>query len=329
MKPRTLAARSAGTPPAAAALARLALPLVCLALVAVLAGCSDRKKDAGASQTAARINKEEVTVHQINQMLQQQRGLKPEQAEAASKRILEYLVDQELAVQMSREMKIDQDPRVMLQLESARREVLARAYAERLSESASKPTAEAVKKYYDEKPALFKERRIYSIQELNIEANPGQVAELREKLQGAKSANEFVEYLRAQQFRFSGSQGVRAAEQLPAEVLDRLSQMKDGQMALLPTPTGAVAIMLAGSRLEPMDETRAQAAIEQFLLTDAKRKLIESDIKARRAAAKIEYVGKFAPSAASAPPAAQAPAPAPAASGMSAAEINKGLGIKP
>ena len=308
----------------------LAMAVAALAALLLLPGCSDRKKDKGASQTAARVNKEEVTVHQINLMLQQQRGLKPEQIDAASKQILEFLVDQELAVQKTRELKIDQDQRVVLQLDAAKRDVLARAYAEKIGESASKPTADEIKKYYEDKPALFKARRIYSLQELAIEATPEQLPALRDQLQRVKSASEFVEYLKTNNIRFNGNQGVRAAEQLPADVLGHLAKMKDSQMVLLPSPTGALVIMLVGSRSEPVDEVRATPAIEQFLLNDAKRKRIESDVKALRAAAKIEYIGKFAQSAASAPMAVPAPAtaPAPAASGMSADDISKGMGIK-
>jgi EpsD family peptidyl-prolyl cis-trans isomerase len=312
--------------------------------VLVLTGCGDRKKDTGASQTAAKVNKEEVTVHQINLMLQQRRGLKPEQVEVASKQILEFLVDQELAVQRTRELKIDQDPRVMLQVETAKREVLARAYAERTGESASKPTDDEIKKYYDDTPALFKDRRIYSLQELSIDAKPEQVAALRDQLQRVKSASEFAEYLKANNVRFTGNQGVRAAEQLPGDVLGQLAKMKDNQMVLLPSPTGAVVIMLVGSRAEPVDEARAKPAIEQFLLNDAKRKRIEADVKALRAAAKIEYIGKFAQAGASAAvggptqPVAAAPAAAPTptlpaasaavAGSMSAEDISKGMGIK-
>ena len=68
-------------------------------LVALLAGCGDKKKDKNATQIAAKVNKEEISIHQINFVLQQQRGLKPEQSEAASKQILERLIDQELAMQ--------------------------------------------------------------------------------------------------------------------------------------------------------------------------------------------------------------------------------------
>ncbi|MDP0972048.1 SurA N-terminal domain-containing protein, partial [Klebsiella pneumoniae] len=74
-----------------------------------------------ASQTAAKVNKEEITVHQINFVLQRQQGLKPEQAEEAGRQVLERLVDQELAVQKAQELKLDRDPRVVQQVEAAKR----------------------------------------------------------------------------------------------------------------------------------------------------------------------------------------------------------------
>jgi len=308
------------------------LSLVALmAAVALLAGCGD-KKEKGASQTAAKINKAEVTVHQINFVLQQQRGLRPEQADAASKQILERLIDQELALQKADDLKIDRDPRVVQQLEAAKREIIARAYLEKVGEAAAKPTPEEIKKYYDDKPALFKDRRIYSIQEIGIEAKPDQVATLRDKLTAAKNINEFVEFLKTNDFKFSGNQAVRAAEQLPLAGLEAFAKMKDGQAIMNQVPNGVQVVVLAGSRSQPVAEEQARPAIEQFLTNERKRKLVEDDVKAMRTAAKIEYIGKFAegaPGAASAPAAAPAAAPAPAASGnLSATDISKGMGLK-
>ena len=301
---------------------------------ALLAACGD-KKEKTASQTAAKVDKAEITVHQINFVLQQQRNIRPEQADAASKQILERLIDQELALQKADDLKIDRDPRVVQQLEAAKREIIARAYLEKVGEAAPKPTAEEIKKYYDEKPALFKARRIYSIQEIAIEAKPDQVAGLRDKLAASKNINEFVEFLKANEFKFSGNQAVRAAEQLPLQSLDAFAKMTDGQAMLNQAANGVQVVVLAGSRSQPVSEEQARPAIEQFLLNDRKRKLIEDDIKAMRAAAKIEYVGKFgegAPAAGAAAPAA-APAPAPtaapaASSGLSTNDISKGMGLK-
>lgn len=300
-----------------------------------LAGCGD-KKEKTASQTAAKVNKDEITVHQINFVLQQQRNLRPEQTDAATKQILERLIDQQLAVQKADELKLDRNPQVVQQLEAARREILARAYVEKIGEAVPKPTPEEIAKYYAEKPALFAERRIYSIQEIGIEAKPDQVPMLRDRLAASKNVNEFVEFLKANDFRFAGNQAVRAAEQLPLNSLDAFARMKDGQAMVVPTPNGVQVVVLAGSRMQPVSEEQARPAIEQFLLNDRKRKLVEEDMKSMRSASKIEYVGRFAELAAAsaggtpgaapaAPGAAAASAPA---GGLTGSDISKGLGLK-
>lgn len=280
--------------------------------IVLLAGCDEKKKDPAASQVAAKVNSEAITVQQINFVLQQQRALKPEQAEAASKQVLERLIDQELALQKAAELKLDREPRVMQQLDAARREVLARAYLEKAGEAASKPTPEEIQKYYDDQPALFKERRVYNLQEIAIEAKPEQLPELKAKLEGSKNIAEFVEYLKTNDFRFAGNQAVRTAEQLPLASLRTFAAMKDGQALLTSSPSGAQVIVLAGSRSQPATLEQARPAIEQFLLNERRREIVARDLKAMRDAAKIEYAGGFAG-------AASAPAAAAAASGASGA----------
>ncbi len=318
------------------AAARRWLPLAAVFAAVMLVGCGD-KKEKGASQTAAKVNKDEITVHQINFVMQQQRGLRPEQAEGASKQILERLIDQQLALQKGDDLKVDRDPRVVQQLEAARREILARAYLEKVGEAATKPTPEEIKKYYAEKPALFSERRVYNIQEIAIEAKPERYAELREKLAGSKDINAFLEYLKASDIRFQGNQAVRTAEQLPLASLEAFAKMKDGQAMMVPAQNGLQVVLLAGSRSQPVNEEQARPAIEQYLLNERKRKLVEEDLKAMRASAKIEYVGKFAEAAASAPtstpaPTSAAPAapavPAASAGTLNQSDISKGMGLK-
>ena len=105
------------------------------------------------------------------------------------------MIDQELALQKAEEQKLDREPKVVQQLEAARREIVARAYAERVGDSAPKPTPDEIRKYYEQNPALFKDRRVYSIQELFIEAKPEEMDRLRADLQKSKNLAEFVELL--------------------------------------------------------------------------------------------------------------------------------------
>ena len=314
----------------ASALGRSSIAMFAISLATVISGCSGEEKSKAASQTAAKVNKDEVTVHQINFILQQRRNLRPEQTEAASQQILDGLIDQQLALQKANDLKVDRDPRVMQQVEASRREIVARAYLEKIGDAAPKPSTEEIKKYYDDKPALFRERRIYSIQEIAIEATPEQQAELRNKLASSKNINEFVEFLKSKEYRFNGNQAVRAAEQLPLNSLESFSKMKDGQAAMVPAASGVQVIVLASSRSQPASEEQARPAIEQFLFNERKRKLIAEDMKAVRAAAKIEYVGKFAQAASGAASGAArlVEASASAASGNDTDAIRQGLGLK-
>jgi EpsD family peptidyl-prolyl cis-trans isomerase len=271
---------------------RLVLIAGCVFALA-LAGCG-AKKDKSATQTAAKVNKEEITVHQINYVLQQQRGVPPAQAASASVQVLERLIDQELALQKAKDQSVDRDPRVVQQIEAAKREIIARAYVERIGSGAAKPTAAEIKRYYDDKPALFKERRIYNIQEIRIDAKPAQLDELRATLQSSANTDEFIAFLKSHDYKYAGNQASVPAEQLPLGSLDAFAGMKDGEAVLTPAPAGALVLVMRGSRSQPIDEAQASAAIELFLLNERKRKIIEDDLKALRGVAKIQYLGDYA-----------------------------------
>jgi len=186
---------------------RASIALSAIATATLLAACGGGEGDKkGSTQVAAKVNSGEISVHQVNFVLQRQPGLKPEQAQAVSRRVLDGLVDQELAVQQAVEQKLDRDPRIVSAIEAARRDILARAYADRVAEGATAPTAEDVKAYYDSKPALFSKRRIYGLQEFNIEATGDQKAALQAKIPSLRTAEELAGALKSANIRFAARQ---------------------------------------------------------------------------------------------------------------------------
>jgi len=328
---------------------------VVLGAAGLLAACGDKEKSA--TQTAARVNKQEITVHQIGALLSQQ-AVKPDQVQQAERQILERLINRELAVQKAADLKLDREPRVVQAIESARQEIIARAYADKLGEGAARPTPADIKKYYDEHPALFRDRKIYQLQEFVVEADAKQIEALKTALPPMKAADDLVAYFKANNLKFASNQSVRAAEQLPLSALPVLSRLNEGQSLLNPTANGAQIVIVRGARSQPVDEERASRAIEQFLLNEQKRKLLADDLKALRTSAKIEYQGRFAASAplpgdgvrqptaadvaasaaatletkpvneGSGTSAATADAAGTAASAIDATTVNKGLGLK-
>jgi EpsD family peptidyl-prolyl cis-trans isomerase len=318
------------------------LPVVVAASLA--AGCSKSSHDGKASQAAARVNGDEITVHQINQLLERQQGLKPEQAEAAGRQALEGLIDQQLAVAKAEEQKLDRDPQVVQLLDSTRRNILARTYLEKAAASgAGTPSADEIRKYFDAKPALFSQRKVYALQEFTVPATTEQSKGLIEKLKSTKTPGDFVEALKASGLKFSANQTTQAAEGLPTALLEPLSRVGDGEALYITAKDGFKAVLVVASKSQPVTFEQAKPAIEQFLTVERRREFAQKEIKSLRAAAKIEYIGKFADKAASgaapasaaeataepaAPSAPQAAAPA-ASSDLDAGSLNKGLsGLK-
>lgn len=275
-------------------------------LLTMFAGACSKSADKPASQVAAKVNKQEITVHQLNHALQTQRIQSPEQAPQLRKQTLERLIDQELAMQKASELKLDREPRVMQQIEAARREIIARTYFERVAEGAGKPSDSAINQYYAENPALFAERRVYQLQEWVVDVSSQQADEIRTKAQSIKDAAEFSDFLRSQSLRFEYSQVVRPAEQLPLASLPAFAKMKDGDTLVNARPNGLQVVALVHARSEPVELARARPAVEQFLHNRQKTQIVNDDMKALRTAATVQYLGEFAAAASVAPPASDA-----------------------
>lgn len=265
------------------------------AVSVALAACGDAQENSKpASQVAARVNGEEISVHQINFVLARAGRVPEERARQAGPEVLERLIDQELLVQQALEKKLERDPKVLQALEASRREILARAYLEQIAGSVAKPDADAVKQFYEQNPALFRERRIYNLQELVIAAKPEQRAMVEEQLAAAKSMNELAVWLKENNIPASGNVGVKAAEQLPLELLPRVASLKDGQTTVVPSSAGFTVVHVASSQVRPMDEQAALPFIEQYLTRQRQTELANAEVKQLRAKAAIEYVGDFA-----------------------------------
>lgn len=315
------------------------LPIVVAA--ALVAGCGDKKSEAKASQSAARVNGEEITVHQINLLLERQAGLKPEQLDAARRQALEGLIDQQLAVAKAEEQKLDRDPAVVQQLDAIRRSLLARTYMEKAAAAAvGAPTAEDARKYFDSKPALFSQRKVYQLQEFTVAAKTDEAKALIEKLDASGSPQAFVEVIRNSGLKVSANQVTQAAEGLPMVILDKLKDVPDGKAMYITGNDGFKAILVVQSKQVPVTFEQAKPAIEQYLTTERRREFIQKEIKNLRGTAKIEYIGAFADkpaaaasgasAAASAVPSVAPSAPTEAAStGLDANALSKGLsGLK-
>jgi EpsD family peptidyl-prolyl cis-trans isomerase len=269
--------------------------------LASLAACGGgSSKSSSPTQVAVKVNDGEISVHQVQLVLKRNPRLVAEHREAAGRKALDNLVEQELAAQAARKEGLEMDPGVIQAIEAAKREALARAYQDRLAERATGPSTDEIERYHDAHPALFEKRQIYSVQEFTVEVAADQQGELRAALEAASRPEQMQELLRARALRFTTRALVLPAEGVPLPMLDRMAVLAPGQSLVEPQPQGLQVLHLVAAQPAPLDRAQARKAIETFLLNEKRRQQVEQGMKSLRDEARIEFVGSFAEAASAA-----------------------------
>ncbi|MBV7535978.1 EpsD family peptidyl-prolyl cis-trans isomerase [Duganella sp. sic0402] len=313
---------------------RVACAAWLLIAVVGLSACGDKTKKPG--QSLASVNGNEITVLQLNEELQRA-GVAPAQQEAASKQLLEALIDRQLLQEQAEKDKTDRDPKVVQAIERAKSLILAQAYIQKRIGNVGKPTRAEVEEYFQKNPGFFTNRKQFDMRQLVL-ASRDVDAPLKAAMDSAKSLEEVAAWLDAHKVRYARAQLTRATTDLPPELSGKLLAMPKGQLFIIKEGERSLLITIADIKDTPVTLEAATPQIEQFLINKRTKDATDAEIKRLRGAAKIEYLNKAAtpaaaaatasaPAAAAPAPAAATPAPAaPAAAASTPSEaINRGV----
>lgn len=290
---------------------------VALAMV-MLAGCDkDKEEKKDASQVIAKVDDAEITVHQLNHALTRLPGIKPEQAEMARQKIAKSLVEQQVLVNAAIGDKLDRDPTVLMDLEAAKREILAKAYITRHLPN-TKPAEAEVKAYYEQHPDLFAQRKVYNLLTMRLNNAGDKLAEIDKRAESGASMAELQAYLSTQGFATEIASEQKGAEHLPLEALPKFSALPPKKLLVLHMGNAAAIYEVVSAKSEPVSAGQAKPFIETYLGNKGRSQQAEKMFSELKQKAKINYQGDFAKlagdkAAAPAAPAAPAAAAKPAA----------------
>ena len=280
---------------------------------ASLSACGNKAKEAKPGQALASVNGEEITVLQLNEELQRA-GVGPAQQDAASKQLLQALIDRQLLQSEAAKEKLDRDPKVMQAIERARSLIIAQAYMQKRLGTPARPTPAEIEDYYSKHPEFFARRKQFNMNELVI-ASGDLTPELKAAADNAKSLEELAVWLDAHKVKFGRTQVARTTADLAPELSAKLMGMSRGQLFVVKEGERSMLISIAEVKEAPVTLEVASQQIEQYLMNKKTKDAAAAELARLRATAKIEYINKsMAADPQAAPLPAAAPAPAPALS---------------
>lgn len=269
--------------------------IVTSVVLGLMYGCgkSDDKKPS--TQVAARVNGSEITVHQVNFALSQAGAIPPEQMGRAQKQVLDKLVDQQVLMQKAVEKKLDRNPNVVQAIAAAKNQILAQAYLEQLVAGLPPITPQELDAFFTQHPEMFKNRRIFRLQQIAVMASESLRPKLSDRIHKAKTLNDIALWLDGEHIPFkAGEPSTLAVEQLPLEWVPVLQKMKDGGITVLPQQNLWLITQIEASRAAPLDEQQAKPLIERFLQNQKRIALVKSELSRLKPQGSVQYIGTFA-----------------------------------
>jgi len=265
-----------------------------------MAGCTphERAQDslAQASQVIVRVNGEDISMLQYRRVLRQA-GLDSPSPDLREE-LIEKLVSRELAVQQALVLQLERRPEVLLELEEARRDVLARAWAAETAATTPALDQGAGARYFVEHPELFLQRKIYHLRETALSIDLPQLPEIKQRLARGEPLSTTLNWLKAQGGEAKDQVVIRAAEQLPIESLPRLAATAEGETALFESPRGVIAYQVLAVEPAALTWEDAQPIIAVYLRKQAGKRAVVAQTAHLRRSAEIAYPNNTASAAA-------------------------------
>ena len=267
------------------------------------------------------MNGEEITALQLNEELQRA-GVPAAQQEAASKQLLEALIDRQVVENVALKEKIDRDPKVMQAVERAKALIISQAYMQKKLSGMAPPSKAEVEDYFNKHPELFSNRKQFDMRQLLIASKDMNDA-LKQVIDKSKSLDEVAAWMESNKIGFARGQVSRTTTDLAPELVAKLQSMPKGQLFIINEGERAMLMTIVDIKEVPVKLAAAAPQIEQYLVNTRTKDAAKQEMERLRAAAKIEYLNQ--PAAATA---ASGAASAASASASAAATARGVAGLK-
>lgn len=262
-----------------------------LIFVTSITACGSKEKTGG--QTLVRVNGKEITILQINDELKRA-AIQANQQEAATRQLLESLIDQQLIIEEAMRNKIHRSPEVIQEIERAKAQIIEQAYLKSIVSRSAAPSASEIKDYYLQHPEFFAERKQFDMQQLIIPTSAIN-EELKSIMASADSLDKIVSWLNRHNVRYARGQLSRSASDLPEQIMSKINKLHKGQLFVVKEGKNSLLNFIVNIKSSPVTINDAAPQIEQHLSNKKSLEVVEAETAHLRSLAKIDYSPTLAP----------------------------------
>lgn len=261
--------------------ARRATGVMLLGVVA-LCGC----RPLGRSQDVVQGKGFAISRGEFNQALSEVPG-GTGAGQAVKDQLLQRLIDEKLLANAAKAESLDQDSAVLQRFEASRRQILANAYIQRLTNDVRSPSNIETVAFYKDNPEVFANRVEVDVDEVLFHGESSAATGLAKQYDSGAPLAEIAARASHQGIAVDARTATLTSDQLPQQVARQLPALKPGVNFIYPMGDGAFYGHLRAIRPAPLSFAEARPIIVDGLTKRAKAVLLEQDIARLRKAANL------------------------------------------
>lgn len=257
-------------------------------LLATLAACGSSDPIGKQTQVVAKVNGDEITVHQINGEMRRLQ-VPVANPQKVAKQMLGSLIDRQLLVQEAQKLNLDRSPEVMQLVDAARAQIYAQAYLARKVSALGPATEKEIQQFISEHPEVFSRRRVFTTADY-IFANDASKFNASQLQSLASNAEELKAWLTSHRVHFEIAEETIPTEALPKDAVNLADQLKVGDLLIMHDDIKVVARSIANIAEVPLSEQQAKEMATKAVNERKRQQLILDELGRLKKLAKIEVL---------------------------------------
>jgi len=257
-------------------------------LLGSLSACSSSDPGAKQTQVAAKVNGDEITVHQINGEMQRLQ-VPVANPQVVAKQMLNSLIDRQLLVQEAIKLNLDRTPEVVQLVDAARAQIYAQAYLARKVSALGAATEPEIQQFMAEHPEVFSHRKVFTTADIIFANDPAKI-DTNQLQKMVSNGEELKSWLNTHRIHFEIAEETIPTEALPKEALGLAEQIKVGDLLFMHDDIKVVARTVANIAEVPLTTQQAADMATKAVNERKRQQLILDELQRLKNLAKIEVL---------------------------------------